>query len=132
MRVLHLRQNLGKNIIITGYRQDIPDIINAIDVLIHTSVEPEPFGRVLLEGMSMRKPVITNNIGAGPEIIKNGKTGLIVESGNESALARAIITILGNSKLAKNMGENGRRRVQNNFHIRENVTQTELLYSRLI
>jgi glycosyltransferase involved in cell wall biosynthesis len=63
-------ENLKDCIIFTGQRNDIPDLINSLTVLVHASISPEPFGRVLLEGMALEKPVISTNIGAGPEIVE--------------------------------------------------------------
>lgn len=128
-----IKQNhLRKNIIFTGYRQDVSNYVNVLDILLHTSVLPEPFGRVMLEGMALKKPIITVNIGAGPEIVTHKRTGLVIEPNDERALAEAVISILGNRSLARKMGEAGFARLENYFKISSNTSQTEEIYHSLL
>ncbi len=122
---------LEDNIIFTGYRNDTPSLINALDILIHASIAPEPFGRVLLEGMALSKPVISNNIGAGSEIIIDGKTGLIVKYGDEKRLADGIINLLQDPVNALEMGKQGRIRLEECFHVSNYVNQVENLYEKI-
>jgi glycosyltransferase involved in cell wall biosynthesis len=125
-------KNLTDNIIFAGHRKDVPSLINVLNLLVHTSVLPEPFGRVLLEGMSMSKPVITPDIGAGPEIVLNGETGLVFKAGDSDDLARCIIYLLENPEIAAKMGQQGRERVDTHFHIHSNTRQTEKIYERIL
>ena len=64
---------ISDRVVFTGYTSDVPDYMNALDVVLHTSVDPEPFGRVLIEAMSLRKPLIGAAAGAVLKIIDNGK-----------------------------------------------------------
>lgn len=125
-------EKLEDCIIFTGQRNDVPSLINSLNVLVHASVLSEPFGRVLLEGMALKKPVITTNIGAGPEIVEAGKTGLLVNPGDEAGLADAIISLLRDSDKAVEMGKAGRIRLEKYFNISENVEKTEKLYYRIL
>ena len=125
-------EKLEDCIIFTGQTNDVPSFINSLSVLVHASTEPEPFGRVLLEGMALRKPVISTNIGAVPEIVKEGKTGLLVSPGDVKSLAGAIISILKTPQKAMEMGKFGRIRLEKYFHISGNVKKTEELYSRIL
>ena len=70
--------------IITGYRNDVADYVNALQILVHASILPEPFGRVLLEGMALRKPLVASDGGAVPEIVVDGVTGLLFRPGDPS------------------------------------------------
>jgi glycosyltransferase involved in cell wall biosynthesis len=123
--------NLNDTIIFTGMRSDIPSIVNTLDVLIHASLAPEPFGRVLLEGMALNKPVITNDIGAGPEIVVDNETGLVVKHHDFEALANAILWILNNPEKAEEMGTRGRIRLEEHFHIRKHIERVETLYASI-
>lgn len=125
-------EELGDVVLFTGSRNDIPDLINCLSVLIHASILPEPFGRVLLEGMALEKPVITTSIGAGPEIIKDGETGLIVSPGDALSLADAVIKLMSDPNKAVAMGKSGRKRLTEHFTVLENVRQTEQMYSRIL
>jgi len=75
----------------------------------------ESFGMVLIEAMACKKPVIGSNIGGIPYVIDDGKNGLLVPPKDSQALAEAIIKILSNPKLAKQMGENGYKKVKEYF-----------------
>ena len=77
--------------------------------------EAEGFGMVLIEAMACKKPVIGTKVGGIPYVIDDGVNGLLVPSKDPKALAEAIIKILKNPKLAKTMGENGYKKVKENF-----------------
>ena len=79
---------LGDRVHLVGFRDDIPDVMNAWDVVVHASVRPEPFGRVILEGMLLGKPVMATAAGGVPELIEHGRTGFLVPPGDAAALAR--------------------------------------------
>jgi glycosyltransferase involved in cell wall biosynthesis len=123
---------LEENIIFTGYQQNVADYMNAMDVVIHASVEPEPFGRVLLEAMALSKPLVGSRSGAVPEIIEDGKTGLTFKVGDPEELADCIHKLLSDRTAAARMGQAGRARLEREFHIRRNVESTEALYKDLL
>ncbi len=123
---------LEKNIVFAGHRKDVPNFVNILEVVIHTSILPEPFGRVILEGMCLSKPVITPKIGAGPEIVQNEKTGLVVRPEEPKELAEAIIYMLENPLLAESMGMAGRVRLERYFHIKQNILKTLEIYNSLL
>jgi len=110
-----LDKGLKQNIIITGYRNDVPDLINSCDVMLHASIIPEPFGMVVLESMCLKKPVIATNIGGPKEIIENGLSGILIPPANSTILAEEIDFLLHNEEQRKSIGENAIKRVSNNF-----------------
>jgi glycosyltransferase involved in cell wall biosynthesis len=73
-----------------GFRDDIFAELASLDVLVHASVIPEPFGQVVLEGMVAGLPVIASDQGGPAEMITSGKNGLLFASGNVTALARTM------------------------------------------
>lgn len=85
------------------------------DIFLFPSVWHEPFGIPLVEAMSMEIPVIATRGGAFPEIVEEGKTGLLVERADAVGLADAIISLLSNKKLRKTMGRAGRKRSLEKF-----------------
>jgi glycosyltransferase involved in cell wall biosynthesis len=83
-----------------GFREDIPLLMRSMDVVVHCSVAPEPFGRVLVEAMLAGKPVVASAAGGAMEIVEDGVTGFLVPPGDVGALAKALQTILeGGSNL---------------------------------
>ena len=73
-----------------GFRSDVPRVMTACDIVAHTSVAPEPFGRVIVEAMLAEVPVVAANAGGAAEIIQDGVTGRLVTPGSPSLLASAI------------------------------------------
>jgi len=100
--------------------------------LVHTSVFPDPLGRVILEGMIFRKPVIATNHGRPVETIEDGVSGFLVETGNPMALAEKISFLLGKKEIAIRIGENARKRVEEKFSIGNNVKKIEDVYTSLL
>ena len=99
------------HVTITGFRNDIPDLLNAIDVQIHASVTMEPFGIVLLEGMSLGLPIVASNAGGPTEIIEDGETGLLCTPGDADEMADCIIRLLSNRDLRAQFGKTALSRV---------------------
>ena len=122
---------LDKNIIFTGYRKDVLDILSAFDILVHTSIFPEPLGRVVFEGMVFRKPVIATNHGGPAEIIVDGESGFLVPPGDARSLFGKINFLLENEDVSKTVGEKARKRVEETFSIEGNVKNLEKIYSSL-
>jgi glycosyltransferase involved in cell wall biosynthesis len=95
-----------------GQRDDLPDVLAALDILVHCSTEPEPFGRVIIEGMAAGLPVAAYGHGAVPEIVLPGKTGLLVRPEDIDALAQAIMALIASPSDRSSFGIAGRQRAQ--------------------
>ncbi|WKZ32633.1 MAG: glycosyltransferase family 4 protein [Thermodesulfobacteriota bacterium] len=125
-------EGLGSSVVFTGQRSDVASIVNALDLVVHASIEPEPFGRVNLEGMALSKPVISTTLGAGPEIIVHGLTGYTVPPGEPEPLAQSILSLLGSPEQAARMGRAGRERLMEKFHISGNIRGIEAIYREVL
>jgi len=101
------------------------------DILINPSFS-ESFGRALAEAMSCEVPVVATRVGGMPEIVKEGETGLLVDSGDASALAKAIIDLLENQEARQAMGKAGRERAQALFSWDRIVSQLSNLYKTVL
>lgn len=102
----------------------LPQHYRQADVLIFPSVWDEPFGIPLVEAMACQIPVIATQSGGMPEIVQHQQTGLLVERGNASDLAQAIIQLLKDDDLRRRMGQAGYKRVEQHFlwkHIAETL-----------
>ena len=84
------QHGLGERVHFLGFRHDIAPLMRAADVVVHASTLPEPFGRVIVEGMLARRPVIATAAGGVGEIIDDGRTGVLVPPGDAAAIARAV------------------------------------------
>lgn len=132
LKELVTKYNIKENIMFAGFRNDIFDVISNFNILVHTSVLPEPFGRVILEGMILRKPVIATNQGGPLEIIQNGVSGILIPPEDPKSLADNISFLFENKNISNIMGENARRRIEEKFNIIKTVKKIEELYSSLL
>ena len=116
----------------TGFRQDVPDLLRAMDVMVHASTSPEPFGRVLIEGMAAGAAVIGTDAGAVPEIIQDGVTGLLVPPGDAAALANALARALGDPQQRQAWCRAARQVVEQRFTMQTYVRGVMQVYKELI
>ena len=99
---------------VVGQRLDVADIINAADaVCLSSQAEGAPM--VLLEAMSLGKPIVAPEVGGIPEAVVNDETGLLFPVGDGHALANALLRLFANPALAQQLGEAGRRRHRSLF-----------------
>jgi glycosyltransferase involved in cell wall biosynthesis len=106
--------SIAENVLFTGFRTDVPQLMAAFDVFAHPSWE-EPFGMVFLEAMAMHKPVVAWASGGAPEVIVPDQTGLLAERESVTGLAEALIALLRDPALRRRLGDAGRERVQRLF-----------------
>jgi len=123
--------NLGNAVVWAGFREDIAIVMNAIDVFVLTSLS-EGFGLVLLEAMSASKPVISTNVSALPEIVLEGKTGLMVAPEDSVALARVMKLMVDDTSLREKMGKSGYERVISDFQLGVMCRKTMAVYEHVL
>jgi glycosyltransferase involved in cell wall biosynthesis len=90
-----------------GFRRDVPQLMRLSDVVAHTSVAPEPFGRVIVEGMLSRRPVVATKAGGAMEIVEDEVNGVLVPPGDAEGLARALQGLLADPGRADILAEAG-------------------------
>lgn len=110
-----------------GFRSDIPALMKAVDIVAHTSTSPEPFGRVIVEGMLAGRPVIATRAGGANEIIKDGETGLLVAPGDAKALAGAIAALLDPQSRHAGMAQRGDAAARSQFSLTACVNGVDAL-----
>jgi glycosyltransferase involved in cell wall biosynthesis len=101
-----------------------------MDLFVHPG-DPEPFGLVNLEAMAMGKPVVAFAHGALPEIVDDGKTGLLVPPRDERAMAEAVTTLLGNPARRIVMGRTGRTMAEKRFTARRVARELEIVLQEI-
>jgi glycosyltransferase involved in cell wall biosynthesis len=106
---------VSEKVVFTGIRFDIERIYGIMDVFVLPSIYQEPFGLVVIEAMSMRKPVVATRVGGVVDIISDGKEGLLVEPGDTRALSESIARVLEDKELAGSLSENAYKRVNDKF-----------------
>ena len=121
---------LSEQVIFTGFRRDIRQILAAADIYTMPSFE-EPFGVVYLEAMAMKKPVIALDNGGTREVVENGKSGLLSAPQDIEQLASNITRLIGDPQLRHRMGEYGRSRVETFFTPARMACDVEQIYQQL-
>lgn len=114
-----------------GVRQDIPEILAAVNVVTVPSLS-EGFPYVVLEAMAMARPVVASRVSGLPEVIEDGVNGMLVPPRDPAALATAIKFLLTNPSEARRMGQQARALVQERFSLERMVKATQDLYAALL
>ena len=107
---------LDSRVRLLGWRNDVHDLMSAIDVLVISS-EQESFGLTAIEALSMETPVVATRCGGPEEVMADGDTGLLVPVKDPDAMADAIVKLLMNPELARGLGIRGREHVSRHFGI---------------
>lgn len=118
---------VADRVIFTGRREDIPAVTAALDVAVLPSYR-EAQGLTVLEAMALARPVIASRVGGIPEMIDDGRTGLLVPAHDPSALAEAIIRLLRNHPLADTLARAGHDLVHDRFCVERMVHAVEDIY----
>jgi glycosyltransferase involved in cell wall biosynthesis len=123
------RLGLDKRVSFLGVRQDMPAVMDALDILVSTSAA-EACSRAILEAMACGTPVIGADAGGTPELIAAGETGLLFPAGNAHALAAALRRLIGDAPLRQAMGAAARAEAQ--FSIERQIRDIEAVYESLL
>ncbi|RCJ24494.1 glycosyl transferase family 1 [Nostoc sp. ATCC 43529] len=106
---------IEKHVILTGERQDIPELLGLLDIFTLPTFTHEGLPRSILEAMSMGLPVVTTDIRGCREAVIHGKTGLIVPPKNSEKLAEALGILLSNYQLRQSYGQASRQRIEADY-----------------
>jgi len=123
------RRGWGEAALLPGFMEDIPSVMQAIDLLVLPSLW-EGFGLVLIEAMAAGKPAISTATSSMPEIIDDGLTGYLVPPGDAESLAKRTLELLENPTLRERLGRAARQRVSELFTMERMVDQLEELFLR--
>jgi len=118
-------------VIFAGMRRDIPEILSILDVFVLPSLN-EGLPIALLEAQAARVPVVATRVGAIPDVVKDGVTGILIPAEDPEAITRAIVRVLSDRKSACNMAQKGFERVCDNFSSEKMADKYIALYKELL
>ncbi len=113
-----------------GIQADIRPYLKLCDIFVLPSLF-EGLGIVLVEAMAMEKPCVATRVAAIPEVVTEGRSGILVEPADPPALATAIGRLLQDPVLRAQMGVEGRRVVLDRFNVEKNILELERLYTQI-
>ena len=119
---------LENRVHLLGYREDVPQILAALDVLVLPTTGSEGISQVLLQALGLEKPVVATDTGGTKEVVLHGYTGLLVPPADALALAQSIEQGIKDTYTSKQMGINGRRLIEKSYSLDHMIEATERLY----
>jgi len=122
---------LKKELIFTGFREDVADFYRIADLYVMSSVQ-EGLGTAVLDALALAKPVVATSAGGLPEIIHDGQTGRLVAPADPEALAQGIVDMLSDTDRAASMAATGRQLVLQDFSVDAMVAKNIDVYRRIL
>ena len=124
-------RSLGNRVQLTGFRDDLAELLPGLDLLVHPALR-EGLGVAVLEAMSVGVPVVASDAGGIPDIIEHERNGLLFAAGDKSGLRNGVLRLLGNEALRQSLARAGRERVETEFSIRSMSRRYVEVYNRVL
>jgi glycosyltransferase involved in cell wall biosynthesis len=124
------RRGLGKRVHVTGFVRDVARVVAAADVLVFPSLEPEGFGRPIIEAMALARPVVATDVGPSRELLGDEAGALVAP--DPLALADVLADLLSRPELRARMGQAGRARAEQCFGLERQVAEMSGVYRRAL
>lgn len=118
--------------VFTGHVSDMACVYNGLSVALSASTSPEPLGTMIIEAMTMARPVIAPDHGGAVEMIDDGRTGLLFKAGDAADLAAKIRLLHRSPDLCASLGRAARSHALKVFAIREHVERVENVYEKIL
>jgi glycosyltransferase involved in cell wall biosynthesis len=119
---------IADRVTMTGFRTDVLDVLPGLDLAIHASTTPEPFGLGLIEAMAAGTALIAADAGAAREIVTPGQNGLLTPPGDHEALATAMLALCDDAERRARFAEAGERTARQRFNADQMTRRVEDLY----
>jgi len=126
------RLGIGDTVKFLGPRDDIPRILSEVNLLVHSPVEQEAFGRSIIEAQASGVPVVATSVGGVVDIVKDGSTGLLASPKDSKDLADKIVRIVKDKNLQERVSRNARKLVEENFSLERMACATLDIYEKLL
>lgn len=117
---------------IIDYQPRIAEYMQIFDIMVHTAIDPEPFSRSVLEGMTLGRAMIATRTGGTPEAIEDGVSGILAPPNDPAALADQVIRLLADEAFRVRLGRQAQTRIRKHFQIDGNVKATMRVYESLL
>jgi glycosyltransferase involved in cell wall biosynthesis len=115
-----------------GFRADVWSVLRGLDVAVHASTLPEPYGNVVLEAMASRTPIVAAAAGGVLELVEHGRTGILVPPGDPVALAAALERLVADPRERERLGKAGRAHVERHFPVTRDAEAAQSIYAEML
>ena len=123
--------SIEANVVFTGEREDILELLQSMDVFVMTSLY-EGLPNAIIEAMAAGVPVVATDVGGNSELVINRETGFLCRSNDAKALVEKVIGLISNENAAQQLGKKGREKIVKEFTVEKMVNQTENIYRELL
>lgn len=132
LRSLAQQPGLAGHVIFTGHVGDMANAYNGLDVVVSASTEPEPLGTMIIESLTMARPLVAPNHGGALEMVENGVTGLLFTPGNAHDLGAQVRKIHDDPEFGSNLGQAARIKALSTFSVEDHVEHVQEVYSNVL
>lgn len=122
---------VGREVLLLGEREDVPEILRAVDVALVPSWE-EPFGRTMVEAMAMEVPVVATEVGGPAEVIRHGEHGLLLPPRDPARWAAELGRLIEQPELRRRMGRAGRLHATAEFSAQRHAERVVAAYAEVL
>ena len=123
---------LGEKIHLTGFRDDVPPLLAAMDVVVLPSIKSDGVPQGIIQALAMRRPVIASAVGGIPEVIQHQHTGMLVPPNDPSALAAAVLQVLRHPEQAAAWAEAGGELIDTGYTLEHMIDRTAEVYTAVL
>lgn len=123
---------IQNHVTLAGFRTDMPEVLSLLSMSVLSSLAGEGFSGVLREAMCMGVPVVATDVGGNSELVKDGRTGVLVPPGSADALAQGILRLLSDQEAAKAMAREAQANVRQNYSLETMVQKTIAMYEKVL
>ena len=131
LKQLACELGIGDNVVFSGFRTDVLSWIRDLDVFVHPATIPDSLPGVLIEAAALGKAIVAARVGGVAEIVEHEKSALLVDPGDEDALAAAVLSLLSDPGKAERLSRQARQRAISLFGIRHHVESISKIYEEL-
>ena len=124
-------EGLQHHVRLTGFREDIPELLAHMDVFVLASIDGEGIPQGVTQALAMERAVVATKVGGIPEVIRDGKNGYLVDPKNSDQLAANICKLLSDQELRREFGTCGHDRIHDGYGLNTMLDRTEQLYESL-
>lgn len=126
------RLGLNGRVTFEGFRWDLPEVLNALDLVVHTALEKDSSPLAVVSAMAAGRPIVCTRVDGIAEMFEEGVDGLLVPPGDVQALANEISRLLKDGDMRSSLGQAARRKAERELNLDKFASQCEQVFTRAL